>query len=96
MTATTNELVQQVLDLLPELPEDLTEEQSINGVLNRLEVLRELIPALQAAIYKGTVDALEGPAILVVAAIQLASFKGKTFDELLSYAIERYSNTAED
>lgn len=91
MTATTNELVQQVLDFLPELPEELTEEQSTNAVLNKLEFLHELIPGLQMAIHKGTIDALEAPAILAVAAIQLASFKGKTLDELLSYAVERYS-----
>lgn len=96
MTATTEQLVQQVRNLLPELPEELTEEQSTNGVVNKLESLYEIIPGLQMAIHQGMIDALEAPTILAVAAIQMASFKGKTFDELLSYAIERYLDAAED
>lgn len=80
--------IDKIAAALPQLPENLTPEQALNGTLNKLDSLKEIIEPLQQQIYFKKVPPTEAAALMLMGAIQIAGFEGLTIEELSEYTVE--------
>lgn len=88
------ETLNNIANVLPELPADLTDDQRKNVIMNKLDSLAEVVPGIQAQIFYDYKPLQEAAAFLLVAAIQLAQFANVPLDEVAQHAYDML--TAED
>ena len=93
---TLNESIERIQNLLPEIPEGLTEQQLRTGIANKLIEASTLIQEMAMLTYDGDIPIEDAAVMFFTGALNLAKIAGKSLEEVAEYAANLVTQTKED
>lgn len=96
MTTTLNESIERIQNLLPNIPEGLTEQQLRTGIANKLIEASTITQEMAMLTYDGHIPIEDAAAMFFTGALNLAKIAGKSLEEVAEYAANLVTQTKED